>query len=124
MSKPVVRSAAFKAVAVAGLTLPEVEATTDWSGAPVLRLRGCFMAGLASHPTAEPDSLVVRCALDDRERLIEDAADTYYVTDFYHPYPVVLARLSQLTPDALRDLLSVSWRMTLDKSPRRRSRTP
>jgi hypothetical protein len=91
---------------------------TNWAGVPVLRVRGCFIAGLASHRSAEPGTLIVRCALDDRERFLEDAPDTYYVTDYYRPYPVVLVRLSHLDQDALRDLLSVSWRMAVEKARR------
>lgn len=114
----------FNIVRTVGLALPDVEATTNWARFPVLRVRGCFMAGLASHRSAEPGTLVVRCALDDRVRFLEDAPDTYYVTDYYRPYPVVLVRLSQLDRAALRDLLSISWRMTVEKArrpPRRRS---
>jgi hypothetical protein len=107
---------AFEIVKTAGLALPEVEAMTNWAGLPVLRVRGCFMAGLASHRSVEPGTLVVRCALDDHERFLEDAPDTYYVTEYYRPYPVVLVRLSHLDRDALRDLLSVSWRMAVEKA--------
>ena len=109
---------AFEIVKTVGLALPEVEAMTNWAGLPVLRVRGCFMAGQASHRSVEPGTLVVRCALDDRERFLEDAPDTYYVTDYYRPYPVVLVRLSHLDQDALRDLLSVSWRMAVEKARR------
>jgi hypothetical protein len=112
----------FDIVSTMGLALPEVEAMTNWAGLPVLRARGCFMAGLASHRSAEPGTLVVRCAVDERERLLEDAPDTYYVTDYYQPHPVVLVRLSHLNRDALRDLLSVSWRMAVAKA--RRPRHP
>jgi len=112
----------FEAVKSVGLALPEVEARTNWAGLPVLKVRGCFMAGLASHRSVEPGTLVVRCALDDRERFLDDAPDTYYVTAYYRPYPVVLARLSKLDRDALHDLLAVSWRMTVEKA-RRTSRS-
>jgi hypothetical protein len=116
-------AATFDIVRTMGLALPEVEAMTNWAGLPVLRVRGCFVAGLASHRSAEPGTLVVRCAVDERERFLEDAPDTYYVTDYYRPYPVVLVRLSHLNRDALRDLLSVSWRMAVAKARRpRRSR--
>jgi len=117
-------SEAFERAKAVGLALPDVEATTNWAGAPVLKVHGTFVAGLASHRSVEPDTLVVRCALDDRERFLADASDTYYLTDYYRPYPVVLARLSHLNRDALRDLLAVSWRMAMQKAPRpaRRSR--
>jgi hypothetical protein len=110
---------AFEIVKAVGLALPEVEATTNWAGSPVLKVRGCFVAGLASHRSAEPGTLVVGCPLDDRERFLEDAPDAYYVTDYYRPYPVVLVRLSHLDRDALRDLLSVSWRMARTKARKR-----
>ena len=106
---------AFEMVIAVGLALPDVEATTKYDGSPVLKVGGSFMAGLAMHPSAEPDTLVVRHGLDEREGLIEDAPETYYLTDYYRPYPLVLVRLSRIEPDALRELLSVSWRLTLAK---------
>jgi hypothetical protein len=78
------------------------------------------MAGLATHQSAEPDSLVVRMNPADRQALLEDAPETYYVTEFYERHPIVLARLSRLDHDALHDLLSVSWRLTMTKSRGRR----
>jgi hypothetical protein len=113
-----IRTSGFDVVRTIGLTLTDTEAATNWAGFPVLKLHGCFMAGLASHPSAEPATLVVRYDIDERAWLIEDAPDTYYLTDFYRPYPLILARLPRLSRDALADLLSVSWRMTLAKSRR------
>ena len=113
-------ASAFDIVRIIGLELPGVEATTKYDGSPVLKLDGIFMAGLAMHPSAEPDTLVVRSELDDREALVEDAPETYYLTDYYRSYPLVLVRLKRVEPDALRELLSVSWRMTRSKTHRRR----
>jgi hypothetical protein len=110
---------AFEVVTMVGLGLPDVEATTKYDGSPVLKVGGCFMAGVATHRSAEPNTLVVRCGFEERERLLEDAPETYYVTDYYDSYPIVLARLSRLDRDALRDLLSVSWRLTLAKAGKR-----
>ncbi len=109
-------SNAFEAVKTVGLALPDVEATTKYDGSPVLKVGGSFMAGLATHRSAEPETLVVRVDVEERARLIEDAPEIYYVTDYYRPYPVVLARLAQLDRDALRDLLSVSRRLALAKT--------
>jgi hypothetical protein len=109
----------FDRVKAIGLGLPEVDATIKYDGSPVLKLRGCFLAGLAAHPSAEPDSLVVRVAFDDRARLLEDAPDTYYLTDHYEPHPVVLVRLARVDRVALGDLLSVSWKLTAAKATRR-----
>ena len=113
-------TSAFDAVTPVGLTLPGVRATTKYDGSPVLKVDGVFMAGLATHPSAEPDTLVVRAAPEDREHLIGDAPETYYITDYYRPYQVVLVRLSRIRSDALHGLLSGSWRMAAAKVRRRR----
>ena len=81
----------------------------------MLKAHGVFMAGLAMHASAEPDTLVVRAEFEEREGLLEDAPGTYYVTDYYRRYPVVLVRLSLLNREVLRELLAGSWRMTVEK---------
>ncbi|MGC1648371.1 MAG: hypothetical protein WA741_21340, partial [Candidatus Sulfotelmatobacter sp.] len=109
----------FEIVRAVGLTLPDVEATTKYDGSPVLKVNGCFMAGLATHPSAEPDTLVIRVGCEEREWLIADAPETYYLTDYYRSYPLLLVRMSRVDRDALHDLLSVSWRLTSLKAPNR-----
>jgi hypothetical protein len=106
----------FEFVRTVALALPDVEAAIRYDGSPVLKARGCFMAGLATHHSAEAGTLVVRFPSDDREGLLEDAPDTYYVTDYYRKYPIVLVRLSRIDRAALRDLLAVAWRLTVAKS--------
>jgi hypothetical protein len=106
----------FDRVRLVGLSLPGVEAATRYDGSPVLKLGGCFMAGLATHPSVEPGTLVVRVDIEDRAWLLEDAPDTYYLTDYYHNLPIVLVRLSRVDRNALHDLLSVSWRLTAVKA--------
>ena len=108
----------FEDVKAVALKMSGVEASIKYDGSTVLKAGGSFMAGIASDESAEADSLVVRCELDDRELLLEDAPETYYITDFYAKYPLVLVRLSEVTEDALRDLLSVSRKMALQKSRR------
>lgn len=109
----------FTRVRRMGLTLPGVEAGVRYDGSPVLRLGGCFLAGLASHPSVEPGTLVVRASFDERQGYLDDAPDTYYLTDYYRPHPVVLARLARLDPEALRGLIAASWRHTSRKAGRR-----
>jgi hypothetical protein len=110
----------FEVVRDVGCNLPNVEATTKYDGSPVLKVSGVFMAGLAMHASAEPDTLVVRAGLEEREGLLEDAPEIYYLTDYYRRHPLVLVRLSRVKRDALRDLLSVSWRMATAKARKRR----
>jgi hypothetical protein len=107
---------AFEVVRTVGLALPEVEAVTKYDGSPMLQRGGAFMAGLATHPSAEPGTLVVRADLEERELLLEDAPETYYLTEYYRRYPLVLVRLARIDRDALRDLLAVSWRLTAEKA--------
>lgn len=113
---------AFRKVERVGLTLPGVERATRYDGAMVLRVAGVFMAGVARHVSAEPGSLVVKVDPADRAGLLEDAPDTYYVTDYYRPHPVVLVRLARIERDALRDLLAMASRFASLKA--RRGRRP
>ena len=116
-------SDAFDIVREVGLALPNVQAATKYDGSPVLKVGAAFMAGVATHRSAESATIVVRVDLEEREWLLQEAPDTYYLTNYYRPHPVVLVRLARIDPDALRDLLSVSWRLTLQKArkPARRS---
>ena len=56
----------FARVRTIGLALPDVEAVTRYDGATVLKAGGAFMAGLATHPSAEAGSLVVRAEIEAR----------------------------------------------------------
>ena len=116
-------SNAFEVVKKIGLTLPHVEASTRYDGSQVLKLEGVFMAAIATHSSAERNTLVVRADLEERESFIEDDPETYYLTDYYRRYPLVLVRLERVSPDVLRELLSSSHRLTLPKTRlRKRSR--
>jgi hypothetical protein len=106
----------FERVRSIGLALPNVQAATKYDGSPILTLGGAFMAGQATHPSAEPATLVVRFTLEDRDSLLEEAPDSYYLTDHYRRHPVVLVRLPRIDGEALRDVLSVSRRLTLPKA--------
>jgi hypothetical protein len=106
----------FREVARVGLTLPGVERATRYDGAMVLRVGGVFMAGAAAHESAEPKSLVVKVDPADRAAFLEDAPETYYLTEYYRPHPVVLVRLSRIERGALRDLLAMSARFASQRA--------
>jgi hypothetical protein len=84
-------------------------------GAPSFKAHGKLLACPALHKSAEPDSLVVRISSDEREQLIFAKPDTYYVTNHYAGYPMVLARLSRLNRKSLKDLLERSLQFSSDK---------
>ena len=107
----------FDVVRELGLALPDVEDSTMY-GALALKVRGSLLACMAINKSAEPGSLGVRIDFDQRDALLAEAPKTYYVTDHYVNYPIVLVRLSQIRMDELRDLLNAAWRfVTSQKKP-------
>jgi hypothetical protein len=60
---------------------------------------------IASHKSAEPNSLVVMMAFADRDALVEDDPATYYLKKHYLNHPCVLVRLTRIRLEALRDLV-------------------
>lgn len=106
---------AFEVVRHIGLALPGVEESTAY-GAPALKIRGKLLACIPSHRSAEPDSLAVRVDFTDRDALLREAPDVYYLTDHYVGYNAVLVRLSRVSPDVLRDLLGMAYKFVTAKA--------
>ena len=98
------RGHSFAAVEAIGRALPGVEVTTAW-GQPALKVHGRMFVCMASHKSAEPNSLVVMMAFADRDALVEDDPVTYYLKKHYLNHPCVLVRLTRIRLDALRDLV-------------------
>ena len=94
----------FAAVEAIGRAVPDVEVTTAW-GQPALKVHGKMFVCIASHKSAEPNSLVVMMAFADRDALVEDDPATYYLKKHYLNHPCVLVRLTRIRLDALRDLV-------------------
>jgi hypothetical protein len=84
-------------------------------GAPAFRVRGKLLACAAIHKSAEPDTLAVRIHFDLRAELMEANPGSYYLTDHYVNYPLVLVRLSRIGREELRELLGASWRFVSAK---------
>jgi hypothetical protein len=100
----------FRSVRAIGLKLPGAEEGTTY-GTPALKVGGKMFACIASHRSAEPNTLAVRMDFAQRDALIAEDPDTYYLKEHYQNYPVVLVRLSRVTRDALEDLLRGAWRL-------------
>jgi hypothetical protein len=98
------RAPKFSAVEAIGRSLPDVEVTTAW-GQPALKTHGKMFVCIASHKSAEPNSLVVMMDFAERDALIEDDPARYYLKEHYVNYPCVLVRLARIRVDALRDLV-------------------
>lgn len=99
----------FDTVRTIASSLPGVKESTG-NGTLALKVGGKLMACTAINKSAEPNSLVVKIDFDQRNALLAEAPDTYYITDHYANYPSVLVRLSQTNSDALRDLLQSACR--------------
>ena len=108
----------FDTVREMGLALPDVDEGTVY-GSPALKVRGKMFACLAVHRSAEPDSLAIRIDFDQRDELMAADPTTYYLTDHYVNYPVVLVRLTRVHHDALGDLLLMAWRFVSTRNKRR-----
>src|SRR5690349_11221571 len=103
------KPADFTRVRHLAATLARVEEGTAY-GSPALKVDGKMFACIAIHRSAEAGSLAVRIPFTDRDELIAESPDTYYITDHYVSYPSVLVRLAKIDDDALRDLLAMGWR--------------
>ena len=104
----------FKTVESIGRSLPDVEVTTTY-GQPALKVRGKMFVCIASHKSAEPNTLAVMMDFADRDALIEDDPGTYYLKEHYLNYPCVLVRLSRVRADALGDLITGAHRFVSTK---------
>jgi hypothetical protein len=102
----------FRTVRAIGLRLPAVEETTMY-GAPALKLDGRLVACMASHKSAERGTLVVRTTFEQRDAMIAEEPETYYVQPHYETFPVVLIRLSSVTREAMEDLVTGAARLIL-----------
>ena len=111
------RASGFKQVEAIGRRLPDVEVTTAWRS-PALKVRGRMFVCMASHKSAEPDTLVVMMDFPDRDALVEEDPGTYYLKEHYVGYPCVLVRLSRVHPDALRGLVTGAHRYVSTKRTR------
>jgi hypothetical protein len=67
---------AFEAVRRLGLALPDVVESSTY-GAPALKVQGRMFACLASHRSAEADTLVVRDSFGTRDGLLAEDPDTF-----------------------------------------------
>jgi hypothetical protein len=113
------RRNSFRTVESIGRALPDVEVATTW-GTPALKVRGKMFVCIASNKSAEPNTLVVMMDFPDRDALIEEDPDTYYLKEHYLNYPCVLVRLSRVHIDALRDLVNGAHRFVSTRMHRRR----
>jgi hypothetical protein len=98
----------FDRVRRLGRELEGVEEGTSY-GSPALKVRGKMFACIAVDKSAEPNTLAVRMSFLERDLRLQAEPDIYYLKPHYVNYPCVLARLSRISDDALRELLETGW---------------
>ena len=102
----------FDDVTRIALTWPEVEVGTSY-GTAALKVRKKMLARLKE----DGDSLVMPgVPQDERDMLVERQPGTFYFTDHYKDYPMVLIRLSRATRAAVEPLLRRHWRTLASKA--------
>ena len=112
----------FEGVRALGLAMADVDAGTTF-GSPALKIHGRMFACLATHKSAEPQTLVASVGFDRRDQLIADDPDVYYLKQHYVNYPVVLVRLSRIHLDALKGLLETARRFEESRARKRKRRS-
>ena len=93
-------------------------------GEPALKVGGKMFVCIASHSSAEPNTLAVRMDFAQRDALVAEDPATYYLKDHYVGYPVVLVRLARVHEDAMRDLLAGAYRFVQAEGRSGRRRAP
>ena len=113
--------AGFDRVEKLARDLSGVERST-YFGKPALKLDGEMIACMASHKSAEPNTLVVRLDFLERDLRVGNEPEVYYIKPHYVNYQCVLTRLSRVKDAALRDLLESGYRFVAQKAKSGRKR--
>src|SRR6204780_2726265 len=104
----------FETVRKIALSLENAEEGTSY-GTAAFKVRGVLFLRLKE----DGQSLVVRADFEQRDALIAEDPETYYITDHYLKYEWVLVRLSRVHPDAMRDLIRGAWRLAATEKKKR-----
>ena len=65
---------------------------------------------------AEDSSVVMRVdSIEQRDMMLELDPATYFITDHYKDWPVILVRLAKITPTELKTMLERRWRQIAPK---------
>jgi len=117
----------FDSVRRVASRLPEIS-ESQIHGKPALRVSGKLLACVPVHSSAEPGCVAVRIDFKQRAGLLRESPQTFYVTNHYIPYPMVLVRLARIEENELQTLLQRSWDFVKAKAggsrSKERSNTP
>jgi len=90
--------------------LPGVEEGTSY-GTAAFKVGGKLIARLKE----DGETLVVGTTFEEREGLMAEEGETYFITDHYLNYPWVLVRLKRVKAEVLRELVERAYRLAKEK---------
>jgi hypothetical protein len=89
------------------LGLPGTSEATSY-GTPSVKVKGKI---LSRWRTEAEGALALRCDFLDRQILLQADPGTFFLTDHYLNYPMVLVRLERLDAKSMQDLVERAWRL-------------
>lgn len=89
--------------------LPALEEDVSY-GTPSMKVAGKFLLRVR-----EPGVLVLMCALEEKEFLMQHNPAVYYETDHYKGWPAILVRLPKIKDDELKHRIEIAWRRQAPK---------
>ena len=92
------------------LGFPGVEEGTSY-GTLAFRVSGKFICRMKE----DGESIAIRMEFGEREILVEGEPETFYFTEHYRNYPMVLVRLPKVHPDELKRIFGNAWRRYASK---------
>jgi hypothetical protein len=92
------------------LSFPGVEEGTSY-GTMAWRVRKSFIARVKE----DGQSIAIRMEFGEREILMEGEPETFFITEHYRNYPMVLIRLGKVHPDELKRIFANAWRQHAGK---------
>ena len=100
-------AALFAKVVAIAERFPGVEVSRSY-GTPAIKVKRKLLARLRSEAEG---GLAIRCDFVEREMLLQAAPETFYITDHYADYPMVLINLETVRWDAMPDIVERAWRI-------------
>jgi hypothetical protein len=94
-----------------GLALPGVVEETSYD-TPALKVGGKLLVRLKE----DSETVALRVGLEERQALVHEQPDVFFVTPHYENYPMVLVRLASVEREELRELILEAW---LERAPKR-----
>jgi hypothetical protein len=89
------------------LALPGTSEATSY-GTPSVKVKGKI---LSRWRTEAEGALAIRCDFLDRQILLQAQPGTFFLTEHYQDYPMVLVRLERIDARSLKDLVERAWRL-------------